>query len=124
MERPDSHTLIFRETGRWQPDRGRGSRFHNVFRWSRLSPERIRLEHGRLGWEQPVFLFDLVPQSTQHWVSLAPHLCGRDTYTAIITLCPENEPKNEPEDNPDDWHMAWQILGPQKQAHLHYTYRH
>ncbi|GAB4211130.1 MAG: DUF6314 family protein [Synechococcales cyanobacterium] len=106
-------SLIFWETGHWYPQRGgRVTRFHNAFRWTRLTPERIRLEHGRFGWEQPVILFDLVPQSAHLWVSLAPHVCGNDTYTATVS------PRH------DEWAMRWQILGPRKQAQLRYAYRH
>jgi hypothetical protein len=65
--------LIFTESGSWQPTCGRSLRFSNVFRWSRINTDLIRLEHLRFGVDHPVYLFDLAPGAGDEWTSVRPH---------------------------------------------------
>jgi hypothetical protein len=67
--------ITFTEAGAWNPTVGRQTRFSNVFRWSLLGPQSIRLEHLRFGLDHPVFLFDIVPTEDHVWSSVSPHLC-------------------------------------------------
>ncbi|HWG43698.1 MAG TPA: hypothetical protein VN688_13000 [Gemmataceae bacterium] len=66
--------LTFTESGSWQPTTGRSLRFSNVFRWSRINADLIRLEHLRFGTDHPVYLFDLAPKMSGEWTSVRPHL--------------------------------------------------
>ncbi len=108
---PDSSTLIFTEKGTWRPNGGQELGFHNVFRWVVLDVERVRLEHLRFGPDQPVFLFDLVPESPKTWVSDRPHLCQEDRYTAELQL------------DKGQVHLHWNVTGPKKQESIRYEYR-
>ena len=74
MPHPD--TIIFTESGRWRTETGISLAFSNVFRWTHISPEQVRLEHLRLGVDHPVLLFDLTPQtptSPTQWTSRTGH---------------------------------------------------
>jgi hypothetical protein len=73
VETPSDASLIFREAGMWQPERGQESRFTNVFRWSLVRPDLIRLEHLRFGPDRPVFLFEIGPVADGRWQSVRPH---------------------------------------------------
>ena len=70
---PAAGVLTFTESGTWLSDRGREFRFSNVFRWSVVGPELVRLEHLRLGPSNPVNLFELAP-AAEGWRSVHPHL--------------------------------------------------
>src|SRR6185437_376893 len=64
VEDVDAMTMLFYENGWWSPEGSRKLTFNNVFRWSRDPDGRlIHLEHLRLGLANPVYLFDLVPES-------------------------------------------------------------
>jgi hypothetical protein len=65
--------VSFTESGTWVSERGLEFRFSNVFRWSSVGPELIRLDHLRFGPDQPVHLFDLAPMP-EGWRSVRPHL--------------------------------------------------
>src|SRR5262245_40512939 len=58
---PQDGVLVFEESGTWQPEQGQPLRFTNVFRWTLLGSQRLRLEHLRFGPAHPVYLFDLAP---------------------------------------------------------------
>src|SRR5262245_37173249 len=107
---PQDGVLLFEESGTWQPDQGKPLRFRNVFRWTLLDPQRIRLEHLRFGPAHPVYLFDLAPTPDGSWCSLTPHLCAEDCYSARL----------------DEWeqgfHLAWSIRGPRKEEPIEYDY--
>lgn len=110
VEQPADDILIFHESGIWQPQGGGEIDFSNIFRWLRLGPEVIRLEHLRYGPEQPVYLFDLAVQDDGEWKSVEPHLCREDVYEAHLWLY---EPSIL---------MTWSITGPKKQETLEYSY--
>ncbi|WP_456424657.1 DUF6314 family protein [Rhodocaloribacter sp.] len=106
-----ANTLTFTESGKWKTDTGRELRFNNVFRWSLYdSGGAIRLEHLRFGPDNPVYLFDLVPENEETWQSVAPHVCRDDSYAAILTV------------TPDQIELRWTIKGPLKNEVIHYWY--
>jgi hypothetical protein len=103
--------LIFTESGTWLPDGGRELCFTNVFRWTRLDASgAIRLEHLRFGPERPVYLFDLAPSADGEWLSMSPHVCREDCYTACLQT------------HPDQIDLRWSVNGPSKQETIAYTY--
>jgi hypothetical protein len=110
VERPTAEIIIFHESGVWQPQGDGEVDFSNIFRWSKVEPQTIRLEHLRYGPEQPVYLFDLAAGSDGEWHSVRPHLCRADVYAARL------------------WYderfifMAWTITGPKKQETIEYAY--
>lgn len=108
---PRGGVLTFTESGSWEPASAGATRFRNVFRWTLVDPERIRLEHLRFGEARPVFLFDLAPGKEGSWRSVEPHVCGADRYRASI----------------GGKHGAlivrWRVAGPRKEARIEYEYR-
>jgi hypothetical protein len=109
VERAES-LLICRETGTWQPQGGRPSRFRNTWRWSQPGSGWVRLEHLRFGPQHPVHLLDLAPVGGGGWQSVSPHLCGEDCYSAHLQL----------EDT--GLRMGWIITGPHKSEQIQYAY--
>ena len=112
VDHPDEHVLLFSESGHWTPEGSGEIAFRNVFRWTR-DPETpsIRLEHLRFGPDNPVFLFDLQPTTPSFWNTVTPHLCGNDTYDAVLHI------------TSDALVMHWIIQGPAKNESLVYRYQ-
>ena len=113
VEQPDARALTFTETGLWQPDTGREVPFTNVFRWTVLGSERVRLEHLRFGPEKPVLLFELEPaqeKESESWVSTAPHLCQDDCYSAVLGF------------EESGVRLEWTVAGPRKSSRIVYVY--
>jgi hypothetical protein len=108
---PAESVLTFTEAGSWQPEGGREARFRNVFRWSLLGPQAVRLEHLRFGPGRPVYLFDLAPAADGSWSSVSPHVCSEDCYSAELRA--------------RDWGLLlhWVVTGPRKQETIEYEYR-
>lgn len=98
------HELTFTESGTWQNAVGKSFRFHNVYRWTRLSPVAVRLEHLRRGPAHavPLLDFDFHNASVRGWRSAAPHLCGPDSYVAKLQL------------DSSGVRLRWSIRGPRK----------
>ena len=99
---------LFVETGRYTTPQGRVLTMHNRFWWQR-GEQGIRLSHLR--YEQPVVLFELLPQTDGRWLTAEPHLCGQDHYSAELTP------------TGDGFLLGWQITGPRKNERLSYRYR-
>lgn len=99
---------LFAEQGRYTTPHGRVLTMHNRFWWQR-GEQGIRLSHLR--YEQPVVLFELLPQADGRWLTAEPHLCGQDHYSA--ELMPTG----------DGFLLGWQITGPRKNERLSYRYR-
>ncbi|HCT5130380.1 TPA: hypothetical protein OTZ50_000080 [Aeromonas hydrophila] len=99
---------LFAEQGRYTTPHGRVLTMHNRFWWQR-GEQGIRLSHLR--YEQPVVLFELLPQADGRWLTAEPHLCGLDHYSA--ELMPTG----------DGFLLGWQITGPRKNERLSYRYR-
>ena len=111
IEQPDEHSIVFRETGTWQSNNGLPGQWNNIWQWSRYpSKNTIGLTHLRFGIDKPVYLFELVAQDAHLWQASHPHSCGKDSYTASISLRKESIT------------MRWSIQGPHKNATLHYRY--
>ncbi|MFM5670804.1 DUF6314 family protein [Aeromonas hydrophila] len=98
---------LFAEQGRYTTPHGRVLTMHNRFWWQR-SEQGIRLSHLR--YEQPVVLFELLPQADGRWLTAEPHLCGQDHYSAELTP------------TGDGFLLGWQITGPRKNECLGYRY--
>jgi hypothetical protein len=113
VDSPTPKTLVFKEEGHWQNERGTRFPFRNIYRWTLhpSKPRRIALEHLRFGPQNPVFLLDLVPANTHRLHSHSPHLCGDDRYEATLYLA----------DN--TLLFEWTVKGPAKDEHLLYTYQ-
>ena len=99
---------LFAEQGRYTTPHGRVLTMHNRFWWQRCE-QGIRLSHLR--YEQPVVLFELLPQADGRWLTAEPHLCGQDHYSAELTP------------TGDGFLLGWQITGPRKNERLSYRYR-
>ncbi|MFM5210325.1 MULTISPECIES: DUF6314 family protein [Aeromonas] len=99
---------LFAEQGRYTTPHGRVLTMHNRFWWQRCE-QGIRLSHLR--YEQPVVLFELLPQAGGRWLTAEPHLCGQDHYSAELTP------------TGDGFLLGWQITGPRKNERLSYRYR-
>ena len=108
---PSDRVLVFSESGTWSPksDASREIRFTNTFQWSVLE-EVIRLEHLRLGPNNPVYLFDLVRTGDGKWREQSPHICREDCYTAVLTVVQGQV------------HVSWSIIGPKKHESIAYMY--
>lgn len=111
VDTPNAETLIFSEEGHWQNESGTRFPFHNIYRWTLHTSQRIALEHLRFGPQNPVFLLDLVPADPHRLRSLSPHLCGDDRYEATLFLAD------------DALCFEWTVKGPAKDEHLLYTYQ-
>ena len=98
---------LFVETGRYTTPHGRVLTMHNRFWWQR-GEQGIRLSHLR--YEQPVVLFELLPQTDGRWLTAEPHLRGQDHYSAELTP------------TGDGFLLGWQITGPRKNERLSYRY--
>ncbi|MBX2819010.1 MAG: hypothetical protein KTR29_04985 [Rhodothermaceae bacterium] len=111
VEHPMDHVLLFSESGHWTPAGSTKIAFRNVFRWT-LDPDQrsISLEHLRFGEDNPVFLFELRPTTPSFWGTVSPHLCGSDTYDAVLHITSTS------------LIMHWTIQGPAKNESLVYTY--
>ena len=101
IERPDKESVIWRETGRWN-QRYNSLEFTNCYKWSLLKSDRLGLAHLRYGDEKPVHLAELIPNNKENWCSIAPHLCGSDSY--LLTLSPHSS----------GLMLKWRINGPHK----------
>ena|ERR1043166_4046652 len=111
VESPALNVLLFNESGTWQPNRGKETRFTNVFRWTQLGAESIRLEHLRFGPEKPVHLFDMGVQVDGTWIPNGPHVCSEDCYVADVML------------RENGVSVRWSITGPKKKETIAYEYR-
>ncbi|WP_143406477.1 DUF6314 family protein [Estrella lausannensis] len=103
--------LIFQEKGTLTSKEGEAFSFSNVFRWTldRKSAV-ITLEHLRRGWNHPVYLFDLAPQSNHSLASVDAHHCGGDSYMGQLLL------------EPSSVRLHWRVIGPKKNEELDYYY--
>ncbi len=113
VETPSPNTIVFYESGQWQPA-GREDRpalpFSNIYRWSLADGDTVRLEHLRQGPDQPVFLVELQPDTVHGWASVTPHVCSADLYALTLSV------------QPDGIDMHWTISGPKKDENIAYRY--
>ena len=81
----EGNVVVFEEKGFFITPQQKKLACKNVYRWT-FQKDIIQLEHLRFGFENPVFLFSLVPKNLSDWVSACPHLCDKDSYNANLTL--------------------------------------
>lgn len=112
VENPSDTVTIFSESGRWHPAVGPETNFSNVYRWTIVGDDLLRLEHLRFGSSHPVYLFDLVPTANGAWLSGNPHICRDDCYAAVLRL-----------HDGGIW-LQWSISGPEKDESIAYEYSH
>jgi len=111
VESPNNQTLLFRERGQWSSPDGRQLTFSNVYRWSRdTNNSRIRLEHLRFGPDQPVYLFELAGVDAQKMISVEPHVCSEDLYSAQLVVMDSQ------------LNLDWTVTGPKKNETIKYAY--
>jgi hypothetical protein len=110
-ELPNDATIVFNEAGIFHAATGSDFPFTNVFRWTLLDAETIRLEHLRFGLDNPVVLFDLTPVAEKRWTSALGHQCRDDCYTADVELLD------------DHLRIIWTVHGPKKAERIEYLYR-
>jgi hypothetical protein len=112
VEGGDSKSMLFHEEGMWKPATGKELTFTNVYRWTALLESRtLQLEHLRFGHDHSVYLFDLEQTDEVMWLSIEPHVCRDELYTAIMKVCG------------DVLTLHWTIEGPTKNASIHYSYQ-
>lgn len=103
-------TLIFQERGSWQL-KEQNIDFTNTFRWTLdRSSGMVSLEHLRLGPDQPVFLFHLIPTTDNMLISVDSHLYEEDVYLAQV---------------PWDVYsirLNWRVIGPKKNEQMECCY--
>lgn len=100
-------SLLFEEEGVWDDQ----IKYRNVWRWRFIQERKtLALDHLRYGESKPVFLFELVPDEENKFVSITPHLCGNDRYSGTL------------EYDESSIHMCIRVCGPEKNEKLFYTY--
>lgn len=100
--------LHFIEQGEFCAAGGVPVAMFNRFIWQRAE-QGIRLSHGRRG--EPVFLFELQPQSDGLWRSVADHVCIDDLYSGQLRRLAQG------------FELIWWIKGPKKDECLTYWYQ-
>ena len=107
VESLSEHKLIFHEQGRRLDQE---ISFYNTLCWKR-EEDGICLEHLRRGATHPQFLVKLLESEAEYSLQTqAPHLCGKDKYTARLTW------------NASGIHLEWTVSGPKKQETLSFFY--
>lgn len=103
--------LIFNERGVWQTKEGEEIGFSNTFRWTLdRGAGLISLEHLRMGFNNPVFLFHLTPTGSNLLTSVDSHLCEDDAYMSQIFWDRRSV------------RLMWRVIGPKKNDELEYFY--
>ncbi|MGY4876408.1 DUF6314 family protein [Vreelandella aquamarina] len=117
VSEPMPKTVVFHETGTWQPSAEHQGvfDFSNVFRWSAVG-EHLRLEHLRFGVDNPVLLFDMARHANGIWRDVSPHECGADLYAATLEIAGGKDEARRIV-------VAWSIIGPRKQETIEYCYQ-
>lgn len=110
VENPQKDVLIFFERGEWKSTDGHSFSFKNAYRWKRTASS-LKLEHLRLGINNPVFLVELHPVSVNKWQSWKPHVCGEDLYSGTLNV------------HRDKINLEWIVQGPRKNEKLVNTYK-
>lgn len=99
---------LFNEQGYYLTPHGKRIAMSNRFYWQ-CNAQGILLSHLR--YQQPVELFELQPVDSQHWQSVAPHICRADRYQAELVW------------QANGFSLTWQIIGPHKNEQIVYHYQ-
>lgn len=103
--------LLFAESGWWTTVADQRLKFTNLYRWLRgADAETIGLEHLRFGKDRPVFLFDLQIAAGNRLVSVDPHVCSEDCYTAEMLI------------EATEIRLNWSVTGPSTNVSIQYVY--
>ena len=79
--------LTFHERGSWHIHHNQNMSFSNTYRWTLdRTAGMISLEHLRMGPNNPVFLFHLVPTGNHLLASVDSHHCEQDVYLSPSRL--------------------------------------
>ncbi len=83
----NEYSILFYENGRFNNTLNKSIKCSNIYRWNFNEKEnKIGLTHLRFGFNNPVFLFDLVFDNDNKLISKAPHICKKDEYHAEMIL--------------------------------------
>jgi len=106
---PDDNSIIFKERGFWNVDRGPQVSFRNAYKWI-VSENTLGL--GRYGYDMPnpSHLVDFEIIDGQEWLNISPYLCGSDTYHAALRWSDET------------LQLLWIVSGPKKDQKVEYLY--
>lgn len=111
LTKESESVLIFNERGSWLVRQSQEIQFSNTFRWTLdRGAGMISLEHLRLGANNPVFLFHLIPTGNNLLASVDSHLCEEDTYLAQVLW------------DLQSIRLTWRVIGPQKNEEMEYHY--
>ena len=112
VEHIDGDVLLFNEHGQWSPSGQAPLSFSNVYRWTWVrDTSTIRLEHLRFGWDQPVYLLDFARSGDGRVLSVEPHVCRDDLYSAELAVADSRV------------RLDWSIKGPAKNEAIKYVYQ-
>ena len=83
----NENALLFYENGRFNNSFNKSMKCNNIYRWSfDYLDNKIALQHLRFGFDNPVFLFDLIFEKENRMVSQTPHICKDDKYSAEMMI--------------------------------------
>lgn len=108
--KPSEKEIIFNESVKWENEKSLLINSKNIYRWNFLDSGNIKLEHLRLGKNNPVFLVEFYPAVENIWKSIAPHNCNNDLYFSELNLQKENPVLN------------WTVKGPTENYSLKTAY--
>ncbi len=111
-ERPSEKEIIFYEHIRWENEDSLLINARNIYRWTFISPGKIKLEHLRFGENKPLFLVELSKVKKNTWESIEPHNCNNDLYSAELSMNDENTV------------LSWSVKGPTENYSLKTIYSH
>lgn len=111
VKRQGEDVLLFHEKGKWVSEDRKEFDFRNVFRWTLKREDGvIVLEHLRMGVQNPVHLFSLVPIDAVTLESFDAHSCKEDSYFGQLRC---------------DRHYVqfnWRVIGSKKNEEIDYLY--
>jgi len=106
---PNEKSIIFKERGFWNVDRGPQVSFRNAYKWI-VSENTLSL--ARYGYEMsnPIHLVDFEIIDGHEWLNISPYVCGSDTYHAALRWSDET------------LQLLWIVSGPKKDQTVEYLY--
>ena len=106
---PDENSIILKERGCWDVDRGPRITFRNAYQWIVL--ENI-LSLARYGYDMsnPNQLVEFEVSERREWLNISPYICGSDTYYATLRWSEET------------LQLLWIVSGPKKDQTVEYLF--
>jgi len=102
--------ITFKEKIRWKNESSLLMNSKNVYRWTFLQSENIKLDHLRFGIRNPVFLVELIKSGQNYWKSKESHNCNNDLYSAELIIKKKSIM------------LLWKVTGPTENYSLETTY--